>query len=162
MRAAFFISFVANMILTVVALVISPASVAIRFGPGGAPSSWAPAYVDFLIMSGVHILLLASFLLAPRLTRMTPSRWIHIPNKAYWLKAENRSKMESLLSGRLFLFGTITFAFLFVVSALALQANLSTPVNFREDIFWWPFGLFMLYMVYWTIETMLAFRIPKA
>jgi hypothetical protein len=135
--------------------------VAIHFGAGGEPNAWAPAYVDALIMSGVNVLIFMSFFFAPHLIRITPARWINLPNKAYWLKEENRDRMESILTAHLYQFGILTFAFLFLLALLALQANLSEPVRFREDLFWWPFGLYMAYAAYWTLKTMFAFRVPK-
>jgi uncharacterized membrane protein len=160
MRTAFILSFVANLILTVAGLLVSPATVATHFGSGGAPDGWAPAYVNALIMSGVNTLLFVSLFYSAYLTRKLPARWLNIPNKDYWLREENLSRMEALLSGQLLLFGTVTFAFLFILGVLSLEANLADPVRFREELFWWPFGLFMAYMVYWTIKATLAFRIP--
>ncbi len=161
MRTAFIISFVVNLILTVVALVSCPSNVAIHFGAGGEPNGWAPAYVNALIMSGIDVLIFASFFFTPHLIRITPPRWINLPNKQYWLKEENRGKMESMLTSHLYQFGTLTFIFMLIVGLLALQANLSDPVRFREDLFWWPFGLYMAYIAYWTVKIMLVFRVPK-
>lgn len=161
MRTAFIVSFVVNLILTVIALVSCSSIVAIHFGAGGEPNGWAPAYVNALIMSGVNVLIFVSFFFTPYLIHITPPRWINLPNKQYWLKEENRGKMESILASQLYQFGTLTFILMFIVGLLALQANLSTPVRFREDLFWWPFGLYMAYSVYWTVKIILAFRIPK-
>ncbi len=161
MRTAFILSFVANLILTVVSLALGPSRVAIHFGLGGTPNGWAPSHVNALIMAGMNALVFLSLFFSPRLIRTASARWINIPNKEYWLKEKNRSTAESLLSGQMFQFGTVLFAFLFLVGVLALQANLSTPVRFREDIFWWPFGLFMAYVAYWTVNLLRLFRIPK-
>ncbi len=161
MRTAFILSFVANLILTVVSLVLGPSRVAIHFGLGGAPNGWAPAYVNALIMAGMNAIVFVSLFFSPRLIRTASARWINIPNKEYWLKEENRNRAESVLSGQMCRFGTVLFAYLFMVGVLALQANLSTPVRLREDLFWWPFGLFMAYVAYWTVNLLRSFRIPK-
>ncbi len=160
MRTAFLTSFAVNILLTVVALVIGPAEVAIHFGSGGEPDGWAPATVNALIMSGVHLLIFVSFFFTPHLIRTTPDKWISLPNKDYWLRTENRKRMESILMRHLYAFGVLTFAFLFVTGLLAIDANLSEPVRFREEIFWWPFGFYMAYMVYWCVKIFVAFRIP--
>lgn len=125
MRVAFIISFVANLILTLVALVSCPSNVAIHFGVGGEPDNWAPAYVNALIMSGVHLLIFVSFFFTPHLIRITPPRLINLPNKRYWLKEENRGRMESILTSQLYQFGALTFVLMFIVGLLALHANLS-------------------------------------
>ena len=161
MRILFIVSFGLNLILTIVALVLSPSNVAIHFGAGGHPNDWAPAYVNALIMSGINILTFVSFFFTPHLLRITPSRWINLPNKEYWFRDENKTKMESILTYHMYQFGTLTLMFLFLVGLFALQANLSDPIQFREDLFWWPFGLYMAYTAYWTVKIMLAFRVPK-
>ncbi|MFC1497726.1 DUF1648 domain-containing protein [Verrucomicrobiota bacterium] len=161
MRTIFIISFAVNLILTVVTLVLHPSDVAIHFGAGGEPNGWAPAYVNALIMSGVNVLILASFLFTPQLLRITPTRWINLPNKEYWLKEENRGRTESMLATQLYQFGTLTFMFMFIMGLLSLQANLSDPVRLRENLFWWPFGFYIAYTVYWTVKLMLMFRVPK-
>ena len=161
MRIVFIISFVINVILAVVALVLCPGNVASHFGAGGDPNGWAPAYVNALIMTGVNLLIFVSFFFTPHLIRITPSRWINLPNKEYWLREENKKRMESMLTAHMYPFGTLTFVFMFLVGLLALQANLSNPIRLREDLFWWPFGFYMAYTAYWTIKIMLVFRVPK-
>jgi hypothetical protein len=160
-RSAFIVSFAVNMILVVVALAMSPREVAIHFGVGGKPDGWAPAYVHALVMSGIHILIFASFFFVPNLLRTTPDRWISLPNREHWLKDENRGRMESILTVQLYQFGTSTLVFMFVVGLLVLHANLSNPVRLREDLFWWAVGFYLAYTAYWTLKTMLAFRKPN-
>jgi hypothetical protein len=161
MRVVFILSFCLNLMLTVASLVLCPSRVAINFGAGGDPNGWAPAYVNALIMTGVNVLIFASFFFTPQLLRIMPHRWINLPNKQYWLREENRTKLESILAAQMYQFGILTFAFFFMVGLLSLQANLSDPVRFREDLFLWPFGIFITYTIYWTIRMMLAFRLPK-
>lgn len=160
MRAAFILSFVANLVLTVISLFLMPATAAVHFGSGGKPNGWAPSYVHALIMTGLDAFLFVTLFFSPIFLRRTPARWINLPNKDYWLKDENRSRAEALLAGQLWLFGAVLFAFLFLAGVLALDANLSTPVRFREELFWWPFGLFMAYTAYWTFTLSRIFRIP--
>ena len=161
MRATFIIGFIANLILALVAFLLSPPNVAIHFALGGEPDAWAPSYANALIMAAVNTLIFLSLLFANYVTSKVPARWISIPNRDYWLKEENLPRMHSILSYQLYLMGAATFALLFFVGLLALQANLSEPVRLREDLFWWPLGLFMAYTAYWTINFMLVFRVPK-
>ena len=161
MRIAFILSFVANLALALVALILSPATVAIHFGYGGAPDSWAPAHVSALIMAGTNGVLFLLLYLIPHLIRRTPARWVNLPNKEYWLRDENRERMASLMTKMLYYFGILTFLFLFAVGLLSLKANLSTPVRLRTDIFWWPLGLYMASAVFWVVRFMKVFRVPK-
>jgi len=162
MRTLFIVSFGLNLILAVLALVLCPSTVALHFGAGGGPNGWAPAYVNALITLGVNVLVFASFFFTPYLLRVTPSRWINLPNKEYWLRVENKPRMESMFTVHMYQFGTLTFVFMFLVGLLVLQANLADPVRLREDLFWWPFGLYMTYTVYWTVKILLVFRVPKS
>lgn len=161
MRTALIFGYVANLLLSGVALWLSPDRVAIHFGSGGEPNGWAPSYVNALIMGGVNTLLFLALFFTPRLIAGMPVRWISLPHKDYWLNDENRPATVALLSEQQYRFGTAMFAFLFLVGGLTLAANLSTPVRLREDIFWWAFGLIMTYTAYWTIRLMWKFRLPK-
>ena len=161
MRTAFVLGFVANLILLGVSVAMSPARIAVHFGSGGVPDSWASSSVHATIMAGVHVLVFVVFLFSTKVTRIFPKRFISIPNRDYWLRNENWDKAETILSQEMYVFGFATFVFMFIVSLLALQANLSTPVELREDLFWWPFGLFMAFTTYWTIRLVTRFRIPE-
>jgi uncharacterized membrane protein len=161
MRTVFIASLGLNLILAIVVWVLSPSNVAIHFGSGGDPNGWAPAYVNALIMSGINIFIFASFFFIPHLIRITPSRWINLPNKEYWLRDENRSRMNSMLTAHMYQFGTLTLVFMFLIGLLALQANLADSIRFRQDLFWWSFGLYMAYTAYWTVKIIMVFRIPK-
>lgn len=161
MRKAFIASFSANLILALAVFLLAPPRVAIHFGAGGVPNGWAPAYLNALLIAGLDSLIFATFFFLPNLISATPSRWISLPNKAFWLKSENRDRMRSMLAQYSCQFGTITFVFMFIVGVLLLDANLSDPVRFRERFFWWPLGLYIAYTIYWTIRMALAFQRPK-
>jgi len=161
MKTAFILTFVANLLLLAVSYAISPERVAIHFGSGGNPDNWAPSHINALLMAGVHTFVFVSLFFSTKLTRILPRKYVNIPNKSYWMRDENWSKVEFILTKEMYIFGTAIFVFMFIVGLLALQANLSTPVKFREDLFWWPFGLFMAYTIYWTIRLITKFKIPK-
>ncbi len=162
MRSALIFSFVANLALTLVVSLLSPSPMAIHFGAGGEPNGWAPSYVNALLMTALELLIFGSFYFLPCLILKVPARWISLPNRKYWLRSENRALMSRMLTKFLYQFGAVTFLFMFLVGVLVLEANLSTPVRFREDLFWWPFGLYVGYTLYWTVKLVLAFRKPAA
>ena len=161
MKAAFILSFAANIVLAVVSLVLSPSQVAIHFGPGGEPDSWAPSYVNALIMTGIHSMVFACLFFSPRLMRKLPRSMINLPNKDYWLSEKRREQAEARMADALYLIGTATHGFLLIIGLLALHANLSTPVRFREDLFWMPFWTFIAFTGIWTILFLRKFRLPK-
>lgn len=160
MKTAFILTFAANLLLLAVSYAISPERVAIHFGAGGDPDQWASSHINALFMAGVHVLIFVSLFFSTKLIRIFPRKYMNIPNKDYWIQDEKWAEAETILTKEMYLFGTVIFIFLFIVDLLALQANLSTPVKFREDLFWWPFGLFMAYTIYWTIRLMIRFKIP--
>ena len=57
MRAAFILTFLANVALTLGSLVILPSRVAIHFGSGGVPDSWAPSVWNALAFVGIEAVL---------------------------------------------------------------------------------------------------------
>ena len=160
MRTAFILTFVANIVLALVALILSPDTVAIHFDYGGAPDGWAPSYVSALIMAGANGVLFLSLYFIPHFIRRTPARWINLPNREYWLRDENRERMASLMTTMLYSFGILTFLFLFVVGLLSLKANLSKPVRLAMDVFWWPLGIYLAAAVFWAVRLIKVFRVP--
>ena len=161
MRTAFILTFIMNLILLGVSIGISPARVAIHFGSGGVPDNWASSQINALTMAGVHLLLFVSLLFSAKLLSILPRKYISIPNKSYWIQDENWVEAKTILAKEIYLFGTVIFIFMFIAGLLSLQANLSTPVQFREDLFWWPFGLFIIFNIYWIIRLIIRFKIPE-
>ncbi len=161
MRLAFFLSFAANVLLALVSLAILPSEVAIHFGAGGRPDDWAPSWVNTLLFLGLDVFLLGTFYFSSRLISVTPDRWINLPNKDYWLAAENRPRTEARMASSMYHLGTATFLFLLVVGLLVVDANLSQPVKLDGRFFWPAFLLFMAYTVGWCVALYRSFRIPE-
>ena len=161
MRSLMTIGLVANLVLAAVSLILAPGTVAVHFGAGGEPDGWGSANANALFMAGINLLLFGMFYFMPRLVRVTPQRWVNLPNKDYWFREENKARMMSALTAYLDEFGFVMFAFLFLVGLLAMQANLSQPVHLREDLMWWALGLLLVYTAWWLTRFMRAFRIPR-
>jgi hypothetical protein len=161
MRNAFVLGFLANLILTLLSLVVLPDRVAIHFGFGGQPDGWASNLTSTLMMLGVHILVFCSLYFSPRLLTAVPSRWISLPNRGYWLQPERRSQAAATFRRSIWQFGTVLFLFLFVVGLLTLRANLSDPVRLDERLFLISLLIFLAYTTYWTVALLRAFRVPE-
>jgi len=159
-RSLFLIAFIANLSLIAFVCLANPGTVAIHFGWGGIPDSWAPASFNAIAMVGISLMLFLIFWFTPQLLRAIPTRWLSLPNRDYWTAPENRERMIAMLSGRMFEFGTLTFVLLFLVGLLVYQANRAEPVRLREDLFLWAMGLYLLYTIFWTIKLFLLFRRP--
>jgi len=161
MRTLFFVTFAANIVLSLVSWVILPDNVAIHFGSNGMPDGWAPVWFHVLVFLGVQLVLFVTVFFGTKLSVGLPSRWVSLPNKDYWLRQENLPKTQEILSTMMLEFGTAMFLFLFVVGILTLKANLSDPARLSNEFFWPSFILFMAFMAYWCIKLLLAFRVPK-
>jgi uncharacterized membrane protein len=155
MRSAFILSFLANVIMSVVSFAILPDRVAIHFGPGGSPNGWASNLTNTLIMLSVHTLVFCSLYFSPRLIARVPSKWISLPNRDFWLAPQNRANATEMFSHYIWL-----FLFMLFTGLLALRANLSEPVRLDETVFLAALVIFLAYTVYWTIVLLRAFRKP--
>ena len=161
MRAGFILVFIANVVLSLISLILLPSRVAIHFGPGGMGDNWVPSYVNTLFFIGTNMFLFFSLYVTPRLVFMFPPKWINLPNKDYWLRLENKAHTVAMFSSLMWEFGIALFLFLFVVELLAIEANLSQPVRLNEKLFFSALILFLLYTVHWCIKLFRAFRLPR-
>jgi uncharacterized membrane protein len=155
------ISFAANILLAIGSLLVLPARVAIHFGFGGYPDSWASKYIVILILLIVEVPLFLIFFFTPSLVVKTPQRFINLPNKDYWFREENKpvmkAKIESIMSG----FGAAFFVWFFVVNILCISANLHEPVRLNEIPFLTALVAFFIYTIYWCVKFFRAFSLPS-
>jgi uncharacterized membrane protein len=160
MRTIFFVVFAANVLLMLVSLAILPDRVAIHFGRGGCPDSWASKEINALVFLVLETPMFLLLWFGPSLPLGVPKRFVSLPNKEYWLQEENlpafKQKMEHLMAQ----FGAAFFLFFFFTGLLTVQANLSEPVRLNEKAFVPVVVLFLVYTVVWTIGLLRAFRVP--
>ena len=160
MRTIFFVAFAANVVLMLVSLVILPDQVAIHFGAGGCPDSWASKEMNALVFLVLETPMFLLLWFGPSLPLGVPKRFVSLPNKEYWLKEENlpafKQKMEHLMAQ----FGAAFFLFFFFIGLLTVEANLSQPVRLNEKAFAPIVVMFLAYTVVWTIGLFRAFRVP--
>ena len=162
MRIAVVLLFLANVILELAALAFLPANVAIHFGPDGSPDGWGPSYVNALVMVGINVMVFLMTWLSPQLMRPSASKWVNLPNKDYWLRPDVVEETKKRLTRFMCGFGAALFAFLFVVSALSILANLSTPVRLNLRVFIPAFVAFMVFTMGWLVAMFRDFRVPKS
>lgn len=161
MRRLMISAFVANLVLSLVSLLMLPDQAAIHFRGGGVPDAWASKWANALIVVVIQIPLFALCMSAGRLTLSTPARWLSLPNKDYWLKSENRVELQARFSGLMEEFGLVLFLFLFVVGLLTLEGNLSDPVRLNEPLFLVFFAGFMFYVPYWLVKVFRRLKVPQ-
>jgi hypothetical protein len=147
--------------LSIVSFLILPPRVAIHFGVNGMAGGWGPNYSNALIFLVTNVFFFFTIWLSPRLIFMLSPKWINLPNKGYWLRAENKAQTNAKLSSLMWEFGTAFFLFFFIAELLVIQANLSQPVKLDQKLFLSALIVFLIYSVYWCIRLYRDFRLPR-
>lgn len=162
MRKWFILVFIVNILLIAASYFFLPEKVATHFTLGGNPDSWGSKGSYLLIWPALEIPLFFILFYIPRTILKFPERMISLPHKEYWLKEENKPRVLVIFTERMSGMGTFFFAFLAAVQGLVIDANLSDPVQLKENLFLPILVAFMLYMLYWTVTFIRAFRVPEA
>jgi uncharacterized membrane protein len=162
MRKVLIAAFVANLLLTAVSLAILPEQVAIHFGGGGKPDSWASREFNAAIFLVLEVPFFLMFYFAHQLTQGSASRFINIPNKDYWLQEENLPLFRQKFGSYMAEFGVALFVFFFCITGLTIQANLSEPVRLDQALFMVVFVAYMVYVVWWLVRLVRGLRVPEA
>jgi uncharacterized membrane protein len=137
-----------------------PERVAMHFGNGGFPDSWASNEVNLAISVVMYVCLAAMFIAIPSTLKYIPVRFVSLPNRDYWLAKE---RIESTIKqiGHFFnLFGTALLAFFLILGYLVYRANMSDPVVLNERAVWSITGCFLLFTVVWLVVLFRKFRLP--
>jgi uncharacterized membrane protein len=161
MHKALIVVFVANLVLMVVSLAILPDRVAIHFGGGGHPDSWATKEFNAAIFLVLEVPFFLLFFYSSRLTLGFPRKLLNVPNKEYWLQEGNLALFQQKFGRFMAEFGVAIFVFFFCISTLAIQANLSEPVQLNETWFMTVFTTYILYTLWWLVRLVQGLRVPS-
>ena len=161
MRKALIFVFAANLILIAVTFAVLPDQVAIHFGGGGRPDSWASKEFDAAVFLVLEATFFALFYYSGVLPMGVSRKFLNLPNKDYWLQEENLALLQRKFGGFMAEFGVAIFVFFFGIKLLALQANLSDPVVLNHVWFMAVFLAFMIYTLWWLVRLIQAFQVPK-
>ena len=133
-----------------------PASMASHFNGAGEPDSWMQKDV-FLVLEGIlGCVLLLEFLALPWLVERMPDRLINLPNKAYWLSPEHRSRAFAIFRTYFQWFAIALLTLLIFVSHLVFLANI-TRTDLDKKIWLFLAGYFV-FVVIWLVKFILAFK----
>lgn len=153
--------FAANLALLVAAVQLLPDRVAMHFGPGGEPDRWGDRMEYVIVMSVVLVVCSIVAWFPVWINRRMPDAWFNLPNKDYWLRDENRTEMYRRLDRIMLGFGTAILLFFFGVQVLVLAAHYQDPVRLNSPLMLTGLGLLGVYIIYFNLRLLRAFRIPK-
>jgi uncharacterized membrane protein len=138
-----------------------PERVAIHFGSGGIPNSWAGSEVNLVISIFLYAFLAGIFLAIPSSLNKMPLHLISLPNREYWLAEERKESTIKQMAGLFHLFGTALIIFFLIIGHLVFRANMSSPVAFNEDIAWGMAVCLFIFTVIWLFVLVRRFRLPN-
>ena len=162
MRKILIAVFAANLILMAVSLTLLPDQVAIHFGGGGYPDSWASKEFNAAIFLVLEVPFFLLFYFSSVLPLGVSKKFLNIPNKDYWLQEENLTRFQKKFGFYMAEFGVAIFIFFFCISLLALQANLRDPVQLDNMLFMILFIAYMSYTIWWLVRLVRGFRVPDS
>ena len=160
MRKILIAVFAANLILAAISFAALPAQVAIHFGAGGKPDSWASKEFNTAIFLVLEVPFFLLFYYAPVLTGGDIKKYLNVPNKDYWLRDDNLALFHRKFGTSMAEYGVVIFVFFFGVNLLTLQANLSEPVRLDGRLFMVLFILFMSFTLWWLVRLVRGFAVP--
>ena len=160
MRKALIAAFAANLILSVISLAILPDQVAIHFGGGGRPDSWASKEFHAAIFLVLEVPFFLMFYYAAVMTQGVSRKFLNLPNKDYWLQEENLPIFHRKFSSYMAEFGVAIFVFFFCISLLTLQANFREPIQLNYKLFLVVLIIFMSYTLWWLVKIVRGLQIP--
>ena len=162
MRKVLIAVFAANLILMTVSLTLLPDQVAIHFGGGGYPDSWASKEFNAAIFLVLEVPFFLLFYFASVLPLGVSKKFLNIPNKDYWLQEENLARFQRKFGFYMAEFGVAIFTFFFCISLLALLANLRDPVMLDGGLFMIVFIAYMSYTIWWLVKLVRGLRVPDS
>jgi hypothetical protein len=134
--------------------------VAIHFGNGGFPDSWASNEVNLAISVFMYVFLAIMFIAIPSTLKYIPLRFISFPNREYWLSEERKESTIKQIGGLFNLFGAALMIFFIVLGYFVFMANMSAPVVLNESAVWASAGSLLVFTVVWLIILFRKFRLP--
>jgi uncharacterized membrane protein len=133
------------------------AVIASHFDLHGNPNGWETKQAFFDIFAGLTLLSAALVFGLPRIIVVMPKQLINLPNKGYWLGAEQWTASMRFLSGWFAWFGFAVYAVIVVAFDYAVQSNLHLPAGLNPARLWYMLGFFAAFTLVWTIVLMSRF-----
>lgn len=136
-----------------------PEKVASHFDAFGEADNWMSkqSYLIFqLILFGFTAFI--TFIL-PLLLKKLPVSAINIPNRDYWLAPKRKAETFSIMSRQFEWFGIGLCGLMISINQLVVRANLSGQNLSAAS--WYILGIFLLFVIIWSIRLCKDFKITK-
>ncbi len=137
-----------------------PQTVAIHFGSGGIPDSWAGSEANLAISIVLYLFLMAMFVAIPQTLKYIPLHLISLPNREYWLAEERKESSLRQIGGMFNLYGTALIVFFLFLGHLVYLANMSSQVLLNEKVVWVITACLLLFTLVWLFVFFRRFRRP--
>jgi hypothetical protein len=160
-KGIFYTAFLALILFNLGSWFALPETVAVHFGRGGVPDSWASRGFYVASITCMMLLVLGGFALLPAVLERTDLRWISFPHKEYWFAPERRDETVRRSADWFYRFGAATAGLMIVASVLSVRANISLPALLDERLFLIATGLYLAYTIWWLVGLFRLFRLPE-
>lgn len=128
-----------------------PERVAIHFGAGGRPDSWAGNEPMMIIYISYFTALTLLFLFLPRLLFRLPLKLVNFPGKEFWLDPARRSENFPVVAAWFYTLGILLNILLLTVGELVYSANRSVSGRLDEPLFLKIFVSFVFLIILWLV-----------
>jgi uncharacterized membrane protein len=135
-----------------------PNTLASHFNGAGAPNSWQPKQGFFITYGFVMLLLVAVYLIVPRIIFMLPPELVNLPNKAYWLSPQRRGETHEFLVNHFAAFGAATLTLIIIVFQLAILANIPGNAPSMPPLIWVLLVAYLAFSGLWIVRLLAKFR----
>jgi uncharacterized membrane protein len=103
-----------------------PENVAIHFNSKGEVNGWMQKNTNLVISCLIIIIITSTIYGAPYLVRNLSPSFINLPNKEYWLSANNKERLIKILSKYLYSIGLVTNIFMIFIFDQIYRFNIHT------------------------------------
>lgn len=151
-----------NLLLLGMMYRVLPERIGTHFAWDGAVNGWTSTSEFVVIMGGLLLFIAAIFWGTCCLVKICPVKLLNVPyNNDYWKAEENLPKMRAFTEKFLWEFALFTQLFLGVLDAAVMFANFRNPPNLGKETAFFSASFFGIYMIWWLVRFLLAYRIPK-
>lgn len=133
-----------------------PEMMASHFNASGTADSWMPKNSFFIFEGVILLIILVHFFFLPRFIDKFPDSMINLPNKDYWLAAENRQETFSYIKNFFEWFFIGILGVFIAINELVFRANL-TKQDLSNNV-WIILVVFIIYVFTLLIKFIIRFK----